>query len=482
MKSLEEYISSTPQIAEDGGIVLGTKKSSAFLVDAKTGRVIHTYRISDPPSTTQSTSNEFPHNATTNKQYQSESSIKNEELPLYITRTDYTLTSFLPNSDKVLWNVTVAEIGAAFLCQDVEKSLSDTLPDESSEPNLPHNMPLPCQSRALVFRFRNQNMYEALSLVHGPSKGLHHDRMLAASTADVLPSQLNVEKVLELLPFRNSGDKVLDAHDSKDLEGILPSNVLKKKRGINNLLIVFVFVTLLVGFVYHHSVASRTKAMAAQATGTSYTNVRSKKKKSRKAGKTGSNDGKHDKEDNEAQPTDIESNFWMNLNPPLSYNGDGRTIGKLVVSSKEIAKGSNGTIVLEGIYEGRPVAVKRLVRAYNDIAIKEIQNLIMSDRHLNIVRWYGVEQDQDFVYLALERCACSLNDLISMHSKSPTHPTFGKNVNVEVAGLASECMVRLDSMDSLLQKFELWNSDGYPSPLLLKLMRSSNFFAFFHRG
>lgn len=475
MKSLEEYISSTPQIAEDGGIVLGTKKSSAFLVDAKTGRVIHTYRISDPPSTAQSTSNEFPHNATTNKQSQSESSIKNEELPLYITRTDYTLTSFLPNSDKVLWNVTVAEIGAAFLCQDVEKSLSDTLPDESSDPDLPHNMPLPCQSRALVFRFRNQNMFEALSSVHGPSKGLHHDRMLAASTADVLPSQLNVGKVLEILPFRNSGDKVLDTHDSKDLKGVRP---LKKGRGISDLLVVFVFVALLVGFVYHYRVASRTTALAGQATGTSYTNLRTKKKKSRKAGKTGSNDGKHEKEDNEAQPTDIESNFWMNLNPPLSYKGDGRTIGKLVVSSKEIAKGSNGTIVLEGIYEGRPVAVKRLVRAYNDIAIKEIQNLIVSDRHLNIVRWYGVEQDQDFVYLALERCACSLNDLISMHSRSPNYPTFGNNVNVEAT---AEFTVRPDSMDSLLREFELWNSDGYPSPLLLKLMRSSNFFAFFHR-
>lgn len=476
MKSLEEYISSTPQIAEDGGIVLGTKKSSAFLVDAKTGRVIHTYRISDPPSTTQSSFNEFPHNATTNKQYQSESNIKNDELPLYITRTDYTLTSFLPNSDKVLWNVTVAEIGAAFLCQDVEKSLSDTLSDESSQPDPPHNMPLPCQSKALVFRFRNQNMFEALSLANGPSKGLHHDRMLPAPTADVLPSQPNVEKVLELLPFRNNGDKFLDARDSKDLEGVLPSNSFNKNRWISNMLIVLVFVTLVVWFVYHYSVVSRTKELDAQATGTSYTNIRSKKKKSRKAGKSGSNNGKHDKEDTEAQHTLIksENNFWMNLNRPHCYSGDGRTIGKLFVSNEEIAKGSNGTIVLEGIYEGRPVAVKRLVRAYNDIAVKEIQNLIVSDRHLNIVRWYGVEQDQDFVYIALERCSCSLNDLISMHSKSPNYPTFGKNVEI-----AAECPLRLDSMDSLKQEFDLWNSDGYPSPLLLKLMRSSNFLTFF---
>ncbi|KAJ1413342.1 hypothetical protein SESBI_19728 [Sesbania bispinosa] len=50
---------------------------------------------------------------------------------------------------------------------------------------------------------------------------------------------------------------------------------------------------------------------------------------------------------------------------------DGRRVGKLFVSNKEIAKGSNGTIVLEGIYEGRAVAVKRLVKAHHDEPIKK---------------------------------------------------------------------------------------------------------------
>lgn len=478
MKSLEEYISSTPQIAENGGIVLGFKKTSAFLVDARTGRVIHAYRMSDPPSTTGSSFNEFPYNATVNKQYKSESNKKTDELPLYITRTDYTLMSFLPNSDKVLWNMTVAEIGAAFLCQDVDKSLSDTLSDESSESDLPYKMPLPCQSRALVFRFRNHNMLETLSLP------------LPTSTADVLPSQPNVEKVLELLPLPNSGGKLLDARDNKDLDAVLHSHAFSENCGISNMhdvgvlsddgsltlqrkfstsQIILVFIALLVCFVYHNSVVSRAKALAVQATGTSYMNIHSKRKKSRKAGKGGSNDGKRDKEENEVQHTHIgnDNNFWMNLNQPISYSGDGRTIGKLVVSNEEIAKGSNGTIVLEGMYEGRQVAVKRLVRAYNDIALKEIQNLIMSDRHPNIVRWYGVEQDQDFVYLALERCSCSLYDLILMR-KSPSCPTIGKNLDGEVT---EECTVRLDSMEGLVQECDLWNSDGHPSPLLLKLLR-----------
>ncbi|KAL0361874.1 UNVERIFIED_CONTAM: Serine/threonine-protein kinase/endoribonuclease IRE1b [Sesamum radiatum] len=66
---------------------------------------------------------------------------------------------------------------------------------------------------------------------------------------------------------------------------------------------------------------------------------------------------------------------------------EGRKIGKLIVTNKEIAKGSNGTIVLEGNYDGRSVAVKRLVRTHHNVAVKEIQNLIASDQHPNIVRW-----------------------------------------------------------------------------------------------
>ncbi|XP_011069338.1 serine/threonine-protein kinase/endoribonuclease IRE1a-like isoform X2 [Sesamum indicum] len=466
MKSLEEYISSTPQIAEDGGIVLGSKKTTAFLVDAKTGRVIHTYRMSDPPSTTQSSVNDVPYNITVKEQYQSGSSPKTDELPLYITRTDYRLTSFMPNSNEVLWNVTVAEIGAAFLCQD---SLGFMLSDlESSEP-LPHNMPLPCQSRALVYRFRNHNMLETLSMLHRPPEVLHPDMMLPASTADVLPSQPNVEKVLELLPLSRSSD-FGGAHDSKDLKAVLPLHTFGENCGVTNVhevkvlsddgsitpqwefgtsKLILLFICLVVFVVYHYSVVSTIKVnLAMKSTGMSSPNTQSKRKKSRKTGKVGSYNVEQDKQEDEAQHIHNggDNNFLLNLNQPTLVT-DGRRIG---------------------IYEGRPVAVKRLVRAHNDIAFKEIQNLIVSDCHPNIVRWYGVEQDQDFVYLALERCACSLNDLILMHLKSSSNPTLGKNLDAEIP---AEFTISLDSMKGSMQEFELWNSDGYPSHLLLKLMR-----------
>ncbi|KAI8532606.1 hypothetical protein RHMOL_Rhmol11G0226600 [Rhododendron molle] len=125
-ETTEEFISNTPLIAEDGGVVLGSKKTTVFLVDGKTGRLIYTYKMSDPPSTSQSSVVNSVLNSTTFDELGKSGSLNFEpdELPLYITRTDYSLKSFALNSDKVLWNMTVAEIGAAYLCQDTENSFS----------------------------------------------------------------------------------------------------------------------------------------------------------------------------------------------------------------------------------------------------------------------------------------------------------------------------------------------------------------------
>lgn len=57
---------------------------------------------------------------------------------------------------------------------------------------------------------------------------------------------------------------------------------------------------------------------------------------------------------------------------------------------------------------GRPVAVKRLLRHMFDLAHKELGALILSDEHPNIVRCFCVEEDHEFLYLALERCRGSL--------------------------------------------------------------------------
>ncbi|XP_056176189.1 uncharacterized protein LOC115683628 isoform X3 [Syzygium oleosum] len=159
---------------------------------------------------------------------------------------------------------------------------------------------------------------------------------------------------------------------------------------------------------------------------------------------------------------------WMNLKKPVGGGTPGCRIGKLFVSNTEIAKGSKGTIILEGFYEGRPVAVKRLVRALHYVASQEIRSLTASDRDPNIVRLYGAENDQDFVYLALERCACSLDDLIRAHSNSSKKSVFP---NDPASNAIIEYKMRLDSVKGMMQDVNLWREDGHPSTLLLKLMR-----------
>ncbi|KAI3922916.1 hypothetical protein MKW98_007047 [Papaver atlanticum] len=196
----------------------------------------------------------------------------------------------------------------------------------------------------------------------------------------------------------------------------------------------------------------------------------SKKKKSRRLGNSKNNTNFGKIKNIISQEGENANGFQLDKSDIELTNGGvvGRKIGRLFVSNIEIARGSNGTIVLEGNYEGRPVAIKRLVKAHHDVASKEIQNLIASDRHQNIVRWYGVEYDSDFVYLSLERCMCNLNDLIQVCSASSLSTM---TINDQTENPANEYNVRLDALQAIDKDIELWKANGYPSPELLKMMR-----------
>ncbi|KAJ6336643.1 hypothetical protein OIU76_006508 [Salix suchowensis] len=138
-------------------------------------------------------------------------------------------------------------------------------------------------------------------------------------------------------------------------------------------------------------------------------------------------------------------------------------IGKLYFPTKKLLR---GVMVLEGVYDGCHVAVKRLVQTHHVLALKEIQKLIASDQHPNIVRWYGVEYDQHFVYLAFERCTCSLNDVIYVNPKSLQTQIPSKDI---ASNHLPEYMVRLHSMPEHNKNAEFWKANGYPSAQLLKL-------------
>ena len=87
-------------------------------------------------------------------------------------------------------------------------------------------------------------------------------------------------------------------------------------------------------------------------------------------------------------------------------------LNNLVVYSKRpLGYGSGGTIVYEGTFEGREVAVKRMLLQYFDLASQEVSLLQQSDDHPNVIRYFCHQKGRDFLYIAVERCQASLWDL-----------------------------------------------------------------------
>lgn len=134
----------------------------------------------------------------------------------------------------------------------------------------------------------------------------------------------------------------------------------------------------------------------------------------------------------------------------------GFVIGKLIIAKKVTGKVINGAIVLRETYEKHSVAVKRLLQSHHNVSDPEKNILIKSVEHSNIVRYFEDEEDQDFHYIYMERCKCNLHQLI-LACKSPDQET--------ARDLDHEAPTFIDS------NIELWKTNGYPSKLLVKLMR-----------
>jgi serine/threonine-protein kinase/endoribonuclease IRE1 len=105
---------------------------------------------------------------------------------------------------------------------------------------------------------------------------------------------------------------------------------------------------------------------------------------------------------------------------PAEVSGPVIRVGALVVNTEKlIGTGSNGTMVFEGNFDGRDVAVKRMLIQFFDIASQETKLLRESDDHPNVIRYYAQQQAAGFLYIALELCPASLADIIS---KPQSHP------------------------------------------------------------
>eukprot|EP00731_Ephydatia_muelleri_P025476 Em0017g559a len=89
-------------------------------------------------------------------------------------------------------------------------------------------------------------------------------------------------------------------------------------------------------------------------------------------------------------------------------------VGKISFSLQDvIGHGSHGTVVYSGVFDQRPVAIKRILPECFELAEKEVALLRESDYHPNVVRYFCKEQDMVFTYIALELCQATLYEYIS---------------------------------------------------------------------
>lgn len=103
------------------------------------------------------------------------------------------------------------------------------------------------------------------------------------------------------------------------------------------------------------------------------------------------------------------------------------TVGCLQVSSKVLGVGSHGTVVYEGkMTPGeRKVAVKRLLRQFFESARKEISLLVeLDEASPHVVRYFAMEEDSEFIYLALELCAASLAERVTQQAAPVPPPSY----------------------------------------------------------
>ncbi|KAM5328708.1 serine/threonine-protein kinase/endoribonuclease IRE2 isoform 4-T4 [Glossophaga mutica] len=193
--------------------------------------------------------------------------------------------------------------------------------------------------------------------------------------------------------------------------------------------------------------------------------------------------------------------------PPEDPEAEQLTVvGKISFNPKDVlGRGAGGTFVFRGQFEGRAVAVKRLLRECFGLVQREVQLLQESDRHPNVLRYFCTEQGPQFHYIALELCPASLQEYVEnpeldrwglepetalqhlmsglahLHSLHIVHRDL-KPANVLITGLDSQGRGRVVLSDFGLCKklpagrcsFSLHSgvpgTDGWIAPELLQLL------------
>ncbi|XP_057419159.1 serine/threonine-protein kinase/endoribonuclease IRE1-like [Lotus japonicus] len=141
---------------------------------------------------------------------------------------------------------------------------------------------------------------------------------------------------------------------------------------------------------------------------------------------------------------------------------DGLTdVTQLTISEDQLGLGSNDTVIYGGTYgyAKRPVAVKKIINDHHKEAIDEMEILMKSDSHENIIRFFDIKVDNDFHYIILEKCDCNLGELIRYFSPVSPSSSSHRGSNDFLERVRRELNPDLEC------------SNGATSPLLMKLLK-----------
>lgn len=141
----------------------------------------------------------------------------------------------------------------------------------------------------------------------------------------------------------------------------------------------------------------------------------------KKKRKRGSRGGKNKKKTDvtEPPPSNVSEELLTN-DVELVIRQSAPALGKsrLEILDEVLGYGSHGTVVYKGTFENRPVAVKRMLLDFYDVASHEVTLLQESDDHPNVVRYFCLRQSDRFLYIALELCQANLEDVVVRKSVS----------------------------------------------------------------
>ncbi|KAH9504016.1 Serine/threonine-protein kinase/endoribonuclease IRE1 [Bulinus truncatus] len=112
-------------------------------------------------------------------------------------------------------------------------------------------------------------------------------------------------------------------------------------------------------------------------------------------------------------------------------------VGQIVFNTKHVlGHGCEGTFVFSGQFDNRNVAVKRLLPECFSFADREVELLRESDQHPNVIRYFCMESDSQFRYIALELCAATVQDYIEKKFIPPV-PLKAKEILIQaMSGIA----------------------------------------------